>query len=56
MLKNAPIILLDKATAAPDPENEIHIQLAIKELVNEKTVVVIAHKLQTICNAEKKSY
>ncbi len=53
MLKNAPIILLDEATAALDPENEIYIQLAIQELVKEKTVVVIAHKLQTIRNADK---
>ncbi|KMY65939.1 ABC transporter [Desulfocarbo indianensis] len=53
MLKNAPIILLDEATSALDPENEIYIQLAIQELVKEKTVVVIAHKLQTIRNAEK---
>jgi ATP-binding cassette subfamily B protein len=53
MLKDAPIVLLDEATASLDPENEIHIQLAIQELVKEKTVVVIAHKLQTIRNADK---
>jgi ATP-binding cassette subfamily B protein len=53
MLKNVPIILLDEATAALDPENEIYIQQAIQELVKEKTVVVIAHKLQTIRNADK---
>ncbi len=53
MLKDAPIILLDEATAALDPENEIYIQQAIQELVKEKTVVVIAHKLQTVCNADK---
>ncbi len=53
MLKDAPIILLDEATAALDPENEIHIQRAIQELVREKTVVVIAHKLQTIRNADQ---
>ena len=53
MLKNAPIILLDEATASLDPENEIYIQQAIQELVKEKTVVVIAHKLQTIRNADK---
>ena len=52
MLKDAPIILLDEATAALDPENEIHIQLAIQELVKKKTVLVIAHKLQTIRNAD----
>ena len=53
MLKNAPIVLLDEATASLDPENEIYIQLAIQELVKEKTVVVIAHKLQTVRNANK---
>ncbi|PCH70730.1 MAG: ABC transporter [Bacteroidales bacterium] len=53
MLKDAPIILLDEATASLDPENEIYIQQAIQELVKEKTVVVIAHKLQTIRNADK---
>ncbi len=53
MLKNAPIVLLDEATASLDPENEIYIQLAIQELVKQKTVVVIAHKLQTIRNADK---
>lgn len=53
MLKNAPIVLLDEATASLDPENEIYIQQAIQELVKEKTVVVIAHKLQTVRNADK---
>lgn len=52
MLKNAPIVLLDEATAALDPENEIYIQQAIQALVREKTVVVIAHKLQTVRNAD----
>lgn len=51
LLKNAPIILLDEATASLDPENEIYIQQAIQELVKEKTVVVIAHKLATIQKA-----
>ena len=53
LLKNAPIILLDEATASLDPENEIFIQQAIQELVKDKTVVVIAHKLSTIKNADK---
>jgi len=53
MLKDAPVILLDEATASLDPENEIYIQQAIQELVKDKTVVVIAHKLQTIKNADK---
>lgn len=53
MLKDSPIILLDEATASLDPENEIHIQNAIQELIKEKTVVIIAHKLQTVRYAEK---
>lgn len=53
LLKDAPIILLDEATASLDPENEIHIQKAIRELVRSKTVVVIAHKLATIQNADR---
>ncbi len=53
MLKDAPIVLFDEATASLDPENEIYIQDAIQELVKAKTVVVIAHKLQTIRNADK---
>ncbi|TAJ09290.1 ABC transporter ATP-binding protein [Marinilabiliaceae bacterium JC017] len=53
MLKDAPIVLLDEATASLDPENEVYIQQAIQELVKNKTVVVIAHKLQTIRNADK---
>ncbi len=53
LLKDAPIILLDEATASLDPENEIYIQKAIQELVKSKTVVVIAHKLATIKNADQ---
>jgi ATP-binding cassette subfamily B protein len=53
MLKNAPIVLLDEATAALDPENEWYIQQAINELVRNKTVVVIAHRLNTIRRADK---
>ncbi|MAX82299.1 MAG: ABC transporter [Crocinitomicaceae bacterium] len=53
MLKDAPIVLLDEATASLDPENEIYIQQAIQELVQSKTVVVIAHKLQTIQHADQ---
>lgn len=52
LLKDAPIILVDEATASLDPENEIYIQQAIQELVKQKTVVVIAHKLATIQAAE----
>lgn len=53
LLKDAPIVLLDEATASLDPENEIHIQQAIQELVKSKTVVVIAHKLATIQKANQ---
>lgn len=53
MLKNAPIILLDEATASLDPENEIFIQQAIQSLIQDKTVVIIAHKLQTVKNADQ---
>jgi len=52
ILKDAPIILLDEATAALDPENEIHIQAAISSLVEGKTVIVIAHKLSTIVDVD----
>lgn len=48
--KDEPIILLDEATASVDPDNEEQIQLAISELVHDKTLVVIAHKLSTIKN------
>lgn len=52
ILKNAPIVLLDEATASLDPENEVHIQDAISQLVQEKTVVVIAHRLWTVREAD----
>jgi len=53
LLKDAPIVLLDEATASLDPENEIYIQQAIQELVKSKTVIVIAHKLATIQKANQ---
>ena len=53
LLKDAPIILLDEATAALDPENETLIQHAISTLIKNKTVIVIAHRLRTIENADK---
>ncbi len=53
MLKDAPIVLLDEATASLDPENELYIQQAINDLVRNKTVIVIAHRLNTIRNADK---
>ena len=51
MLKDSPIILLDEATASVDPDNELDIQLAINALVENKTLLVIAHKLSCVKNA-----
>jgi ATP-binding cassette subfamily B protein len=53
ILKNAPVILLDEATASLDPENESSIQDAISELVRGRTVIVIAHRLRTVMGAVK---
>ena len=53
MLKNAPIIILDEATASIDPENEHLIQNAIAELTKGKTIITIAHRLATIENADQ---
>lgn len=52
ILKNAPIIILDEATANVDPENEKELMLAIKELTKEKTVLMIAHRLKTVRHAD----
>lgn len=53
MLKNAPIIILDEATAFADPENESLVQKAFEELGKDKTVIMIAHRLTTVKNADK---
>ena len=53
MLKDAPIILLDEATASVDPENEHLIQAALSELTRGKTILTIAHRLATIENADQ---
>lgn len=53
MLKNAPIIILDEATANVDPENEDRLQKAIEALTHNKTVIMIAHRLKTVRNADK---
>ena len=53
ILKNAPVIILDEATASLDPENEHLIQEALTELIVGKTVIVIAHRLTTIENADQ---
>lgn len=52
MLKNAPIIILDEATAYTDPENEAIIQAAVAKLVQGKTLIVIAHRLSTIADSD----
>lgn len=52
-MKDAPIILLDEATASLDPENEVEVQKAIDTLIKGRTVIVIAHKLKTIMNADR---
>ena len=53
LLKNAPIVIFDEATAYIDPENEALIQKAVAELVQGKTVIVIAHRLSTIIDADQ---
>lgn len=53
MLKDAPIIILDEATANVDPENEDRLQKAIEELTRNKTIIMIAHRLKTVQNADR---
>ena len=53
MLKDAPIILLDEATASLDAENESKIQGALSELIKNKTVLIIAHRMRTVSGADK---
>ncbi|SUU92595.1 Putative multidrug export ATP-binding/permease protein SAV1866 [Anaerococcus octavius] len=53
ILKDAPIILLDEATSSLDPENELIIQEAISNLIKNKTVIVVAHKLRSVMGANK---
>lgn len=53
LLKDAPIVLLDEATASLDVENESKIQKGISQLVKGKTVIIIAHRMRTIANADK---
>ncbi|HEL1179364.1 TPA: ABC transporter ATP-binding protein [Streptococcus agalactiae] len=53
MIKNAPIIIFDEATANIDPENEDKLQVAMEELTRNKTVIMIAHRLKTIKNANQ---
>ena len=52
MLKNAPILILDEATAFADPDNEVKVQAAFAQLAKDKTVLMIAHRLSTVANAD----
>lgn len=53
ILKDAPIILLDEATAFTDPENEAKIQKSISDMIKGKTLIIVAHRLSTIVGADK---
>ena len=53
MLKDAPIIILDEATSSVDPENEDELQRAIEALTHDKTIIMIAHRLKTVRNADQ---
>ena len=53
MLKDVPIVILDEATANVDPENEDRLQKAIEELTRDKTIIMIAHRLKTVRNADQ---
>ena len=53
VLKNSPILILDEATAFADPDNENKIQEALSHLAKDKTVIIIAHRLSTVTNADK---
>ena len=53
MLKNAPVLILDEATAFADPDNEVKVQQALGELARGKTVIMIAHRLSTVANADR---
>jgi ATP-binding cassette subfamily B protein len=53
ILKDAPIVILDEATANVDPENESRLQEAIAEMTKNKTIIMIAHRLKTVQNAEQ---
>ena len=52
-MKDAPVIVLDEATASMDAENETFVQQALSELLRGKTVLVIAHRMRTIANVDK---
>ena len=52
LLKNAPVVLLDEATASLDVENETSLQTALSALLKEKTVLIIAHRMRTVMGAD----
>ena len=52
-MKDAPIIILDEATANVDPENETELTKAIEELTRDKTIIMIAHRLKTVRHADQ---
>ncbi len=53
MLKNAPVLILDEATAFADPDNETKVQAAFNELAKGRTVIMIAHRLSTVVNVDR---
>lgn len=53
MLKNAPVVILDEATAFADPDNEVMVQKAFSELAKNRTVIMIAHRLSTVAGADR---
>ena len=53
MLKNAPVLILDEATAFADPDNETKVQAAFNALAKGRTVIMIAHRLNTVRNADQ---
>ena len=53
MLKDAPILILDEATAFADPDNEVKVQEAFSRLSNGKTVIMIAHRLSSVVDADR---
>ncbi len=53
IMKDAPVIILDEATANVDPENEAELSEAIEELTREKTIIMIAHRLKTVRRADR---
>nr|WP_284701116.1 ABC transporter ATP-binding protein [Rhodoplanes tepidamans] len=53
LLRDTPVLVLDEATAYADPENEVLIQAALDEIVRGRTVIVVAHRLRTVCRADR---